>query len=216
MVLDKTEYLRKMLEILDDKTKFVKIGPASDFDKITKIEKEILDTLKDMVCKKEISQETFNEVKPIGLIRPRLYGLQKMHKREVPLRPIFSMTKSPQHKLARFLNILLKIILNHFSRFVVKGSFEVAKLKVATSDVQFSFNSEIYSQVDGMAMGFPLRPILANIFMGYLESKLVDKLSSKALYIRYMDDCLVISQSEKVNETLLCKLNALHEKKFFH
>ena len=81
-------------------------------------------------------------------------------------------------------------------------------MKVATSDVQFSFDSEIYSQVDGVAMG----PTLSNIFMGYLESKLVDELSSQVLYIRYMDDCLVISQSEKVNETLFCKLNALHEK----
>ena len=85
-------------------------------------------------------------------------------------------------------------------------------MKVATSDVQFSFDSEIYSQVDGVAMGSPLGPTLANIFMGYLETKLVNELSSQALYIRYMDDCLVISQSEEVNEALFSKLNALHEK----
>ena len=47
--------------------------------------------------------------------------------------------------------------------------------------------------------------------MGYLESKLVDELSSQSLYIRYMDDCIVISQLLKVNETLFCKLNASHE-----
>ena len=41
-----------MLETLDDKTKFVKIEPASDFDNIIKIEKEIIDILKHMVCKK--------------------------------------------------------------------------------------------------------------------------------------------------------------------
>ena len=51
---------------------------------------------------------------------------------------------------------------------IKKASF-VKSMKVATSDVQFSFNNEIYSQVDGVAMG---------IFMGYLESKLVDVLSS--------------------------------------
>ena len=85
-------------------------------------------------------------------------------------------------------------------------------MKIATSDVQFSFNNVIYSQVDGVAMGSPLGPTLANIFMGYLETKLVNELSSQALYIRYMDDCLVISQSEEVNEALFCKLNALHEK----
>ena len=30
--------------------------------------------------------------------------------------------------------------------------------------------------------------------------------------MRYMDDCLVISQTAKVNEALFCKLNMLHEK----
>ena len=175
------------------------------------------------------------------------------------------MTKSPQHKLARFLNILLEPVLNHFSRFVVKDSFEVIErirntdsentflssfdvkklftnvpldeiiqiccevlysirqlsikkesfrklMKVATSGVQFSFNNEIYTQIDGVAMGSPLGPTLANIFMGYLESKMVDELTSQTLYIRYMDDCLVISQSEKANENLFRKLNSLHEK----
>ena len=50
-------------------------------------------------------------------------------------------------------------------------------------------------------MGSPLGPTLANFFVGYLEPKLFDELLSQALYIRYMDDCLVIAQSEKVKET---------------
>ena len=50
-------------------------------------------------------------------------------------------------------------------------------MKIATSDVQFSFDSEIYSQIDGVAMESPLGSTLANIFMRYLESKLVDELS---------------------------------------
>ena len=33
------------------------------------------------------------------------------------------------------------------------------------------FNSKIYNQIDGVAMGFPLAPVLANIFMGFYESK---------------------------------------------
>ena len=34
VVLDKTEYLRKMLEILVDKTKFVKVGPLKKWEVI--------------------------------------------------------------------------------------------------------------------------------------------------------------------------------------
>ena len=71
-------------------------------------------------------------------------------------------------------------------------------MKRATSDVKFSFDKEIYSQTNGVAMESPLGPTLANIFMGCLESKMVDELSSQVLNIRYMNDCLVISQTEKV------------------
>ena len=40
----------------------------------------------------------------------------------------------------------------------------VKMMKLATSDVQFSFNNIMYSQIDGVAMGSPLGPTLANIF----------------------------------------------------
>ena len=89
-------------------------------------------------------------------------------------------------------------------------------MKIATSDVQFSFDNEIYSQIDGVSIGSSLGPTFANIFMGYLEFKLVDESSSQVLYLRYMDDSLVISQTEKINKALFFNLNNLKEKKFIY
>ena len=77
------------------------------------------------------------------------------------------------------------------------------KITTAISDFQYSFNNKIYSQVDLVAMGSPLGPTLAIIFIEYLESKLVDELSSQALYIEYMNNCLVISQAEEVKRLCL-------------
>ena len=40
----------------------------------------------------------------------------------------------------------------------------------ATSKTNFLFNGKIYDQIDGVAMGSPLAPILANLFMGHHEN----------------------------------------------
>ena len=74
------------------------------------------------------------------------------------------------------------------------------------------FNNIMYSQIDGVAMGSPLGPTLANIFVGYLESKTAEDLLSQVTYIRYVDDCLVISKTLNDNEAITEKLNSLHEK----
>ena len=48
----------------------------------------------------------------------------------------------------------------------------VELIKSATSSVEFSFNNTMYKQTDGVTMGSPLGPALANIFFEYYEKKL--------------------------------------------
>ena len=50
-------------------------------------------------------------------------------------------------------------------------------LTIYTKNVHFSFNNDIYVQIDGFAMGSPLSPVIANIFMVELESVVVSKLN---------------------------------------
>lgn len=40
--MDKTDYLSKMNEIIDDKSKSIELGLTSDFDNLNKIEKYII------------------------------------------------------------------------------------------------------------------------------------------------------------------------------
>ena len=56
-------------------------------------------------------------------------------------------------------------------------------LRIATSEVELSFNEIMYSQVDGVAMGSSLSPTLANTFMGYLEYKVIPNLLNQTIYL---------------------------------
>ena len=44
-------------------------------------------------------------------------------------------------------------------------------LHMTVLGVDFSFDGKMYIQIDGVAVGLPLSPILANIFVGYLENE---------------------------------------------
>ena len=79
-----------------------------------------------------------------------------------------------------------------------------------TRGVEFSFNDVMYRQVDGVAMGSPLGPILANIFVGCCESQ-IPKDAWPELYKRYVDDTfsLFIGGREEAEEFLEV-LNKLH------
>ena len=51
-------------------------------------------------------------------------------------------------------------------------------LKTATSQSPFIFDFFLYKQIDGVALGFPLRPTLANIFLFHSEKEWLDNCPS--------------------------------------
>ena len=84
-------------------------------------------------------------------------------------------------------------------------------LHMAVLGVEFSFDGKMYKQIDGVAMGSPLGPILANIFVGYLESKLFLNCKSPLMYLRYVDDTFVMFENRQESSSFLNDLNNLHK-----
>ena len=62
----------------------------------------------------------------------------------------------------------------------------------ATSQSHFTFKGDIFDQVDGVTMRSSLGPILANVFMGFHESKWIKsyRKSRPLFYTRYVNDVL--------------------------
>ena len=267
VLLDRTDYVSKMMTILSDTTKFSLLGPSSQFDFTANIESSFQCRFSRLAQNGDIPQKVYEAIRPVGSQRPLLYGLPKTHKPGIPLRPILSMINSPQHALAKWCTELLQPVLKKFSTYTVGDSFsfsssiqnlqppstgafmcsydvqslftnvplsETLKLCVnqlynsdiqpppmpphicmellekATTNVQFSFNSTMFVQTDGVAMGTPLGPILANIFVGYNEERLFKTSNKPLAYFRYVDDTFALFNNERESRSFLDRLSLLH------
>ena len=83
-------------------------------------------------------------------------------------------------------------------------------LYMCTKEMHFIFNKRGYRQVDGVAMGSPLGPVIANIFMSELESTLVPLMSEDvSFWARYVDDTFAFVRRGS-KERILDHLNAFH------
>ena len=58
----------------------------------------------------------------------------------------------------------------------------------------FECNGNVYHQRKGLAMGTPLAPPVANLFLASHEARLMSVVTPPLLYVRYLDDILVVQK----------------------
>ena len=86
-------------------------------------------------------------------------------------------------------------------------------LEKAVLDMHFTFDGNIYKQIDGVAMGSPLGPTLANTFMCHMEEKWMSDCPSDfkpTFYRRYVDDTFLIFKSSSHIPLFLEYFNSRH------
>ena len=84
-------------------------------------------------------------------------------------------------------------------------------LLICTKEMHFSLNNRIYKQIDGVAMGSPLGPVLANVFMVELEKQVLPLLAGKvSSWERYVDDTFTFVKKGEIDNVINI-LNGFHE-----
>ena len=119
VILDKTDYDQKMLSLLNDESTYRILNRDS-----TKcIERRLNSFIYNLFKSQRISQMQYYQLRSTDATAPRLYGLPKIHKKDIPMRPIVSFINSPLYNLSKFLCKLLSPLVGN-TEFTVKNSYE--------------------------------------------------------------------------------------------
>jgi hypothetical protein len=101
----------------------------------------------------------------------------------------------------------LELLSHHFEDVL-------ALFKHVLTSTYFCFDGQFYEQTDGVAMGSPLSPVIANFSMEDFEQKAIEQATHKTVcWFRYIDNTFVIwPHSQEKLEDFLIHLNGLHNK----
>ena len=253
VVMDSDIYYEKLDAIVGtDKFCEIPVPESANHHPVIKVENSLQYYLNRYI-KTHVEDSIFSRILPSGSRPGALYGLAKVHKANIPLRPVISMTGTAQYHLAKYLDDVIKpsipatfmlsstsdfisrirdctIPANHcfvsydvvslFTNVPLQEVIDIAcdyvyhrhsetkpkyeekhfrKLLCFATQGIFLYKDKLYKQTDGVAMGSPLAPTLANLFLGHLEQEWINDSSSPLIYLRYVDDifCVFDARNDK-------------------
>ena len=121
----------------------------------------------------------------------RLLGKLFFAKRDLFVKSLF--TNIPLEETIDIIANSLYLYNNSFLSFSINQFKKL--LSFAVKNTLFLFNDKMYRQLDGVAMGSPLGPSFANIFLSHHEKQWLQNCPSDfkpTLYRRYIDDTFLL------------------------
>jgi hypothetical protein len=134
VIMDKDDYNNKMLELLNDRNTFEIV----EVDETIIQEDRLIRKLKQLKNDGFITEKEYNFCRPRGSQPARIYGLPKIHKTGVPLRPIVSASGTFNYHLAKLLANKLDYLRKNVT--IIKDTFtfvdELLSLKFDNSQIK--------------------------------------------------------------------------------
>ena len=115
--------------------------------------------------------------------------------------------------LSETIELITDFLYSHKSKVrppLPKSNFK--KLLTCATSGLFMYKDKVYQQTDGVTMGNPLGPTLANFFMANIESKIFESPSCDhpRFYVRYVDDIFAVFSFDTDFSRFLNILNKQH------
>ena len=173
VVMDKTMYIDKMLNLLNDNNTYSMLNsnPLESVNaEFNKKLRNILPNHKELV--KDLTVYT--------PILPYLYGLVKTHKLELPMRPIISTVSSVSYKLAKFLVKILSPLVGTISNSHVKNNSDFID-KINNFNVSYPFK----------LVSFDVSSLFTNVPLDQLLTFLIEFLDNNDLSLPVSNDALL-------------------------
>ena len=138
VIMNRTDYDENVKEILSTPTyRKLKNDPTASTER--KVTKHLLGLRKS----ESLSANLYRRLHPSASTCPKFYGLPKIHKPDVPLRPIVASRGSATYNLAQHLTKILKPLVGNTQHHVLNSSSfiqEIKDLHLGPNDVMVSFD----------------------------------------------------------------------------
>ncbi|XP_069981868.1 uncharacterized protein [Penaeus vannamei] len=201
VIVNKCDYKQKLMDILNDQTKFKRISTEISThllyleDKLNRLLRTI---------KSSISLNTYNSLLSSGSRPGVLYGLPKVHKPNIPLRPIISSIGTFNYNAAKFLvPVISPLTTNHYT---IDNSTAFAK-EITSLNYQNPVTMASFD-VESLFTNVPLHEttelIVSNLDISHLDKFGLDKVHFRKLLeitahhsVFCFDDCFVPLMAEE-------------------
>ncbi|XP_065356466.1 uncharacterized protein LOC135962995 [Calliphora vicina] len=156
VILYRRDYMEKMYQLLDDKSTYRKI----EIDPTTSLQKRNNNLITQLGKDGYITRyEKFNMTTQAAAA-PELYGLPKIHKDGIPLRPISASMKVPCYSLSKYIGTILRNIVS--PKYNIQNSVELKRklesVSLENDDIMVSF--DVVSLFTNIPIHLAIRNIL--------------------------------------------------------
>lgn len=140
VIQNRNDYLAKVGEILSTQGKFNELPTDPTIER----EKRLQNHLRYLGDKRFIDENIIRRIQPCGSRAGVMYGLPKVHKKGTPIRPIISAMNTYNYNLAKWLEEILKQIVNQEYMLIDTFDFvnKVSQLNVKDHQKMVSFDVE--------------------------------------------------------------------------